>query len=83
MVRAMYEGLNEAIDQMAMENSVNCCGHVMKREDGRVLRALDFEVAGQRKKWRPKRTWKKQVEEESVKIGLVREDAFCRSKWSV
>ena len=29
------------------------------------------------------RTWKKQVEEESVKIGLRREDAICRSKWSV
>ena len=28
-------------------------------------------------------TWKEQFEEESVKIGLRREDAFCRSKWSV
>ena len=28
------------------------------------------------------RTWKKQVEEESVKVGLRREDALCRSKWS-
>ena len=27
--------------------------------------------------------WKKQVEEESVKVGLRREDALCRSKWSV
>ena len=25
----------------------------------------------------------KQVEEESVKVGLRREDALCRSKWSV
>ena len=30
-----------------------------------------------------KRTWKKQVEEESVGIVLRREDALCRSKWSV
>ena len=29
------------------------------------------------------RKWKRQVEEESVKIGLRREDALCRSKWSV
>ena len=29
------------------------------------------------------RTWKKQVEEESVEIGLRREDALCRLKWSV
>ena len=27
--------------------------------------------------------WKKQVEEESTKVGLRREDALCRSKWSV
>ena len=34
-------------------------------------------------KGRLKRTWKKQLEEESVKVGLRREDALCRSKWSV
>ena len=28
-------------------------------------------------------TWKKQVEEECVKVGLRTEDALCRSKWSV
>ena len=27
--------------------------------------------------------WKKQVEEESMKVGLRREDAPCHSKWSV
>ena len=67
-----------------MANSVCWYGHVLKREYGHVLRwTLYFEVEGQRKKWRPKRTWKEQVEEESVKIGLRREDAFHRSKWSV
>ena len=34
-------------------------------------------------KTRRRRTWKKQVEEESVKVDLRREDALCRSKWSV
>ena len=43
-----------------------------------LIRALDFEVEGQRKKGRPKWMWKKQVEEKSVKIGLRREDALCR-----
>ena len=28
-------------------------------------------------KGRPKRTWKRQVEEESVKVGLRRKDALC------
>ena len=77
-------GLNETIDQLAMANSVCWYGYVLRREDGHVLRrALDFEVEGQKRKGRPKWTWKKQIEEESVKVGLRREDAFCLSKWSV
>ena len=27
--------------------------------------------------------WKKQVEEESMKVGLRRKEALCHSKWSV
>ena len=51
---------------------------MLKREDGHVLRrALDFKFEGQRKKGRPKRTWKKQVEEESMKVGLRRGNVFC------
>ena len=77
-------GLNETMDRLAMANNVHWYGHVLRRDDGHVLRGLlDFEVDGQRKKGRPKRTWKKQVDEESVKVGLRREDALCRSKWSV
>ena len=76
--------LTETMDQLATVNSVHWYGHVLRREDKHVLRrALDFEVEGQGKKGRPKRTWKKQVEEESVKVGLRREDALCRSKLSV
>ena len=71
-------GLNETVDQLAMANSVCWYGHVLRREDGHFLRlALDFDVEGERKKWRPKRTWKKQVQEESMKVGLSREDVLC------
>ena len=42
-------GLNESSDQLAMASSVRWYGHVLRREDGHVLRrALDFEVDGQR-----------------------------------
>ena len=55
-------GLNETIDQLVMANGVRWYGHVLRREDGHVLRrALYFEVEGQRKKWRMKRSWKRQV----------------------
>ena len=51
---------------------------MLRRADGHVLRkALDIEGEGQRKKWRLMRTWKKQVEEEIMKVGLSREDALC------
>ena len=74
-------GLKETIDQLAMANSVRWHDHVLRREDGHILRrALDFEVEGHRKKRRPKRTWKRQVEEKSMTVGLRREDALCQSK---
>ena len=58
-------GLNETAEQLAMANSVCWYGHVLRREDGHVLRrALGFEVEGERNKGGLKRTWKKQVEEE-------------------
>ena len=57
-------GLNETIDQLAVANSVRWHGHVLRKEEGHVLRrALYFDVKGQGKKWSPKRRGKKQVEE--------------------
>ena len=77
-------GLKETMDQLTMANSVHWYGDVLRREGGHILRrALYLEAEGQRKKVRLKRTWKKQVEEESVKVGLRRKDALCHSKWSV
>ena len=77
-------GLNETIDQLAIANGVCWYGHMWRREDGNILRrTLDFVVEGQRKKMRPMSTWKRQVEEESMKVCLRRKDALCRSKWSV
>ena len=44
-------GLNEAIDQLAITNSVLWYGYALSREDGHVLRrASDIEDGGQRKK---------------------------------
>ena len=46
-------------------------------------KGIDFEVEGKREKGRVKRTRKNQVKEESVKVGLRREDALQHSKWNV
>ena len=60
---------------------VRCYGHVLRRDDDSVLRvALNLEVSGKRKRERPKKTWKKQVKEETEKIGLKKEDARRRDK---
>ena len=58
-------GLSESMGQLAVANGV--LG--MRRKDGDVLRRT-FEVEGKWKKGRMRRTWKKQVEEESVKFTL-------------
>ena len=77
-------GLHETIDQLAMANSVRWYGLLLRRKVDHVLRrAYDFEVEGKRMKGRLKRTWKNQVEEESVNLGLRRQDALCLSNWSV
>ena len=53
---------------------------MLRRDDDSFLRvALNLEVSGKRKRGRPKKTWKKQVEEE--KVDLKKEDALNRDKW--
>ena len=54
---------------------------MLRRDDDSALRvALDFDVSGKKKRGRPKKTWK-QVEEETEKISLKKEDALNREKW--
>ena len=64
-------GLKETAVQMAKANGVRCYGHVLRRDDGHILRkALEFEVRGKRKRGRPKKMWKTQVDNESKSVGL-------------
>ena len=64
-------GLKETEVQMAKANGVRWYRHVLRRDDGHVLRkVLEFEVRGKRKRGRPKKTWKMQVEKESKRVGV-------------
>ena len=75
-------GLKETAVQMAKANGVRWYGHVLRRDDGDVLRkALEFEVRGKRKPGQPKKTWKMQVEKESKRVGLEKKDAINRARW--
>ena len=77
-------GLKETVVQMAKANGVRWYGHVLRMDDGHVLRkALEFEVKGKRKRGRPKKTRKTQVEKESKSVGLEKKDAMNRARWRV
>ena len=50
-----------------------------RRDDRHVLRnVLKFEVKGKRKRGRPNKTWKMQVEKESTSVGFEKKDAMNR-----
>ena len=74
-------GIKESLDRMAQASSMRWYGHVLTKEDENVIvKVLNFEVSGSRGRGRPKQTWKKLVENEMKKNGLVKEDACNRTK---
>ena len=53
-------GLKKTLDRVAKANVVRWYGHVIRREDDNILKkAIMMEVNGQRKRGRPKMTWKR------------------------
>ena len=72
--------LQKTLDRMAKANGVRWYGHVIRRKDDDVLKkAVMMEVNGQRKRGRPKMTWKRQVEESVKKVGLKIEQVITLS----
>ena len=74
-------GLKETLDRIAKTNGVRWYGHVIRRDDNILKKAMMLEVNGQRKRGRPKTTWRKQVEESVKKVGLKIEGAADRTRW--
>ena len=75
--------MKKTLDRMAKANGVRWNGHVIGREDDNILKkAMMMEVNGQRKRVRPKMTWKRQVEESVKKVGLKIEEVADRTRWS-
>ena len=75
-------GIKESLDRKAKASSMRWYGHVLRKEDKNVIvKALKFEASDSRGRGRPKQTWKKQVENEMKKNGLVKEDPCNRTKW--
>ena len=56
-------------------------GHVMRRDDDNMQKkAMMLEVKGQRKRGRPKMTWRRQVEESVKKFGLKIKEVADRTR---
>ena len=55
-----FAGFNRYLDGLARASGVRWYGHVLRRDNGDVLRrALEFEVVGRRGRGRPNMTWKR------------------------
>ena len=73
--------LDETMDKMDKADGVRWYGHALRREDSDVLRkALEFKLDRQKKRERPKMTWRTQMEKEIGKVGLKQELAFNQTK---
>ena len=51
--------LKETLDRMAKANGVRWHGHVIRRDDDNILKAMMMEVNGKRKRGQPKLTWRR------------------------
>ena len=77
-----FLALKDTLDGLARASVLRWYGHVLRRDNGDVLRReLDFEVTGRRESGRPKMTRKRQIKEHTDQIGLKKEHAFDRTKW--
>ena len=75
-------GIKETLDGMARANGVRWLGHVLRRPEEDILqRAMEFEVEGTRRRGRPKKTWRSQVEDDTAGVGLTFADAVNRTRW--
>ena len=72
--------LKGTFDKMAKVNGVLRYEHVVRKDDGNVLKkALMLEVNGQRNRGRLKQIWRRQVKENANKIGLEVDEASNRT----
>jgi hypothetical protein len=75
-------GLSEDIVTLVRKSRLRWYGHVMRRDEGvGIRRVLEFEVAGEIGRGRPRMGWKEQVEKDMVKAGLRCDDAQDRDAW--
>ena len=74
--------LKETLNKMAKSNVVRWYGYVVRRDNDNLLkRTLMLEMKGQRRRGKPRQRWRRQVEENTKRIGLEMEQASNRTRW--
>ena len=74
-------GVDE-VEIVMSERRLRWVGHVKRREqDDPIKRVMNLEVTGRQPRGRPKKTWKKTVEEDMRRVGVQEEDALDRGRW--
>ena len=72
----------EAIDECLRTNRLRWFGHVYRRENDDILKEMyNYEANRQRKRERPRTTWKRLLEEDLKKRELHKEMAIDRTEW--
>ena len=75
-------GLKKAADQLARENGVRWYGYVLRQpEEDVLMKAMVYKMDGKRKQGRPRMKWKEQVQGNTRRIGLKKEDAAGWGRW--
>lgn len=75
-------GLCDDIVTLVRQSRLRWYGHVMRRDvTCGIRRVLDVDIAGVVGQGRPRLEWKKEVEKDMSKLGLLSEDVLDRPKW--
>ncbi len=75
--RSGLEGLEEVLHKIRLRRF----GHVRRREEHILRQAVGFEVEGKRPPGRPRKTWRKVVEEDMRMMNITGEMALDRQQW--
>ena len=74
-------GVEDVISKLRRDG-LRWYGHIKRREEGHVLRkALELEVEGGRKAGRPKKTWRRCVEEDTKEKNIDERSVYNRQDW--
>ena len=72
----------EVLENVLRRRRLRWYGHVKRRDVGDPLRRVgEIDVEGRRPPGRPRKSWKKTIEEDMRVVGAQEEDVMDRDRW--